>query len=423
MKRYRESEGEALFTKLKQRKVRQSFALYGEVSALMEKVANEGDEALIALTAKFDDIESDELSVSTERMRLAYENAEKAYVDALKIAIRNIRDFHTPQIQSGYELKSGGVRMGQRVLPIERVGLYVPGGEAAYPSTLLMNAIPAQLAGTKEIVVVTPPQKDQRKLDAVLTAAYMLGITEMYLVGGVQAIAALTYGTETIRPVDKICGPGNKYVATAKKIAFGDVAIDMIAGPSEIMVVSDGSQPISFIAADLIAQLEHDREAMAVLLTTSEDEWQSIETEVRKQLSLLKNPLLATEAFEANAYIVLCSSVFEMLRIANRVAPEHLELMIDDPDQYLDVISSAGAVFLGAYTPETLGDYLAGPNHTLPTTGSARYASPLGTYDFQKRINYLKYDKATLSGVRDALMAFTDKEGLDGHGRAVTVRI
>lgn len=423
MKRYRKSEIEELFIKLKQRKFRQSSALYGEVSALMEKVAIEGDEALIELTARFDDILSNELCVSPERMRCAYENADKAYIEALELAIKNISEYHGPQLQRGYEIKSDGVRMGQRVLPIERIGIYVPGGEAAYPSTLIMNAIPAQIAGTKEIVVVTPPQKNHGKLDAVLTVAYMLGITEVYLVGGVQAIAALTYGTETIKPVDKICGPGNKYVATAKKIAYGDVAIDMIAGPSEIMVLSDGTKPISFIAADLIAQLEHDQEAMAILLTTSEVEWQSIEFEIRKQLALFKNPRLAMEAFEENAFAVLCDSEDTVVEIANRVAPEHLELMVDQPESMLEQITSAGAVFLGAYTPETLGDYLAGPNHTLPTTGSARFASPLGTYDFQKRINYLKYDKTALTGVREALMVFTDKEGLDGHGRAVAVRV
>lgn len=423
MKRYDQTNSDALFIKLKQRKAGQGINLYPEVSQLIEKVIAEGDRALIELTSQFDGITLNELKVNPTLMKQAFDKADREYIKALERAIENIRQFHEPQKINPYEIAEKDKKMGQRILPIERVGIYVPGGEAAYPSTLLMNVIPAQIAGVNEIVVVTPPQKNPEKLDAILTAAFMLGIREMYFVGGVQAIAALAYGTESIRPVDKICGPGNKYVSTAKRIVFGDVDIDMIAGPSEILIISDGSMPISYIAADMIAQLEHDTEAMAILLTTSEKEWQSIQDEVEKQLMALKNNTVAIKAYKENAYVVLCESVNQMIEISNKVAPEHLELMLENADEWLTSINSAGAIFLGAYTPETLGDYLAGPNHTLPTTGNARFASPLGTYDFQKRINYLRYEQSALSDVRDELIVFTEKEGLYGHGRAVAIRL
>jgi histidinol dehydrogenase len=423
VKRFDQKTLDALFKGLKQRKTRQGTGLFAEVSPLIEKVISGGDKALFELTARFDGVHLNQLRVDPIEMKQAYDRADRLYIDALEQAIVNIRKFHLPQVIQPYCLKEDGKQMGQRILPIERVGVYVPGGEASYPSTLLMNVIPAQIAGVNEIVIVTPPPKSSEKRDSILVAAHMLGIREMYLVGGVQAIAALAYGTETIEPVDKICGPGNKYVSTAKKIVFGDVAIDMIAGPSEILILSDGSKPISYIAADMIAQLEHDSEAMAILLTTSLTEWQSIQGEMDVQLSKLKNQGIVSEAYKDNAYAVLCDSVQNMIALSNRIAPEHLELMIENPEEILECISSAGAIFLGAYTPETLGDYMAGPNHTLPTTGNARFASPLGTYDFQKRINYLYYDKKALSEVRDLLIKFTEKEGLPGHGRAVEIRV
>jgi histidinol dehydrogenase len=423
MKLYNYAFSSELYSEINKRKKRQTFSLYPVVSEIIENVIENGDKALSEYSIKFDGISPDSICVSKKMMKDAYDEAEPQFIEALQIAIENIFDFHKPQLLKGYEITHEKKFMGQKVKALNRVGIYVPGGDAAYPSTLLMNVIPAKIAGVKEIVITTPPQKDIKKLKPLLVAANMLGIEEFYLVGGVQAIAALAYGTETISPVDKITGPGNQYVTAAKKLVYGDVAIDMIAGPSEVLIISDGKVPLSFIVADLLAQLEHDAEAMAILLTISEEEVKRIESEISRQVEDLLRKENVTKALNKSTYVVKCESIAEMVEMSNKIAPEHLELLVENPVEVLADITNAGAVFLGAFTPEALGDYTAGPNHTLPTTGSARYASPLGTYDFQKRMNYLYYDESELAKVSAYIDIFTKKERLQAHGKAVSIRI
>lgn len=423
MKFYDSKKLSPVFQEIKKRKKRQSLSLYPRVSLIIEQVIEKGDEAIRLYTKTYDDISLANIRVAKEEMKRAYDRAEPLYIQALELAIENITIFHQPQLLKGYEIANDHKTMGQKVQALRRVGIYVPGGEAAYPSTLLMNVIPAQIAGVKEIVVVTPPQKNAENLENLLVAAYMLEVEELYLVGGVQAIAALAYGTQTISPVDKITGPGNQFVTAAKKLVYGDVDIDMIAGPSEIMILSDGSLSIKLIVADMLAQLEHDREAMAILLTTSPKDMEEIEEEIKKQVKNLMRKENINLALEHNTFIVKCDSLIEMIALANKIAPEHLELLIAEPTKSLNQITDAGAVFLGEYTPEALGDYIAGPNHTLPTTGSARYRSPLGTYDFQKRMNYLYCDKTELKQMSVYTDIFTKKERLEAHGKAVTIRL
>lgn len=423
MKFYNSKISNSLFQEIKKRKKRQSMSLYPLVSEIIDEVIENGDEAIRRYTKIYDDSSILDIRVSKEEMKMAYDRADSLYIDALELAIENITIFHQPQLLKGYEIVTNHKTMGQKVRPLKRVGIYVPGGEAAYPSTLLMNVIPAKIAGVEEIVVVTPPQKDHEKLDNLLVAAYMLEVEELYLVGGVQAIAALTYGTQTISPVDKITGLGNQYVTAAKKLVYGDVAIDMIAGPSEVMIISDGTASLKLIVADMLAQLEHDKEAMAILLTISQQEIDDIEDELQKQVKELERTENIKRALEQNTFIVKCESLVEMIQLANKIAPEHLELLIEDPTKFLDQITDAGAIFLGKYTPEALGDYIAGPNHTLPTTGSARFQSPLGTYDFQKRINYLYCDQTQLEQMSVYTDIFTKKERLEAHGKAVRVRL
>lgn len=407
---------------LKKRSMQQSFNLFHTVVPIIETVIARGDDALFEYNLKFDGVSDKTLCVDKEQMKAAFMRAEKGFIEALILARDNIVKFHEAQGLIGYDQVSIGKQMGQIIKPLERVGIYVPGGEAAYPSTLLMNVIPAKIAGVKEIVIATPPQKDPEKLEALLTAMHLLDINEAYLVGGVQAIAALAYGTQTIRPVDKITGPGNQYVTAAKKWVFGDVGIDMIAGPSEILIISDGSSPLSYIASDMLAQLEHDTLAKAILLTTSETDFEGIHQMLLTQAASLSRQSIVRQALAQNVEIVKCDTIEQAIEIANQVAPEHLELLVLKPFDTLKKIRNAGAVFLGAYTPETLGDYTAGPNHTLPTMGSARFTSPLGTYDFQKRMNYLFYDANALQNDRLAIEVFTQKERLQAHGKAVSIR-
>ena len=416
-------ELEGFYRALKTRKTRQSLDLMPSVWRIIESVVETGDAAVMEATEKFDGVTLDALRVTEEALESAFETSELSYISALDVAIENIRRFHAPQVQKGYELRDKDTYMGQKVGPISRVGIYVPGGAAVYPSTLLMNAIPAQLAGVNEIVVVTPPQKNLESLKAIYAAAYRLGIREVYQIGGVQAIAALAYGTESIKPVQKITGPGNQYVTLAKKLVFGDVAIDMIAGPSEVLIVSDGQTPIKYIAADLLAQLEHDREAMAVLLTTSEVEVEVLEAELIVQSKMLTRAEDILVALSQNVFVIRCASVAEMVCIANQVAPEHLEWLVSDNEDAMDGIVNAGALFVGPYTPEALGDYLAGPNHTLPTTGTAKFSSPLGVYDFQKRMNYLYYGREAFERAAAHVVKFAEKEGLDAHGKSISIRL
>lgn len=423
MRRFDETTFDELLKLAKQRRMRQSLALYPAVEAIIADVTERGDDALKDYSTKFDGISPETLRVPISQLKQAYEDIEPDFRAAMAMAIKNIRTFHDAQRLQGYALSQGGVDMGQIVQPIDRVGIYVPGGEAAYPSTLLMNVIPAQLAGVPEIAVFTPPQRDVAKLLPILAAAYAVGITELYLVGGVQAVAAMAYGTESIKAVDKITGPGNQYVTAAKKLVFGDVGIDMIAGPSEVMIVSDGHQSPECISADLLAQMEHDKEAMALVVTLSGDEADAIETQLITQIKALNKPAIAQAAYENNTFICTCKTLEQAMALVNQLAPEHLELLTEDPKSLLNGVRHAGAVFLGAYTPEALGDYVAGPNHTLPTTGSARFSSPLGTYDFQKRINYLSYTQAAFANAADAVMTFARKEQLEAHGKAIEKRL
>lgn len=423
MKRFDETTFDELLKRAKQRRMRQSLALYPAVEAIISDVAERGDAALKEYSAKFDGISPETQRVPISRLMQAYEDIEPDFRAAMAMAIKNIRTFHDAQRLQGYALSQGDVDMGQIVQPLDRVGIYVPGGEAAYPSTLLMNVIPAQLAGVPEIAVFTPPQKDVAKLLPILAAAYAVGVTELYLVGGVQAVAAMAYGTESIKAVDKITGPGNQYVTAAKKLVFGDVGIDMIAGPSEVMIVSDGRQSPECIAADLLAQMEHDKEAMALVVTLSAEEAEAINVQLLAQIKALSKPTIAQAAYENNTFICTSKTLEQAMALVNQLAPEHLELLTEDPKSLLNGVRHAGAVFLGAYTPEALGDYVAGPNHTLPTTGSARFSSPLGTYDFQKRINYLNYTQAAFANAADAVMTFARKEQLEAHGKAIEKRL
>lgn len=407
---------------LAKKSMQQNFALFQTVVPIIEAVIERGDAALYDYNLKFDGVLEKTLKVSKAQMREAYNRADARFIEALILAKNNIEKFHEAQRLSGYDQYDTSKQMGQIIMPLRRVGIYVPGGEAAYPSTLLMNVIPAKIAGVEEIVIVTPPQKEPEKLEALLTAMHLLEIEEAYLVGGVQAIAALAYGTQTIMPVDKITGPGNQYVTAAKKWVFGDVGIDMIAGPSEILIISDGTVPLCYVASDMLAQLEHDTQARAILLTTSKVEADGMKQMLMSQSADLSRQTIISQSLAENVEIVLCETLEEAVEIANKIAPEHLELLVSEPFEYLKTIRNAGAVFLGAYTPETVGDYTAGPNHTLPTMGSARFTSPLGTYDFQKRMNYLYYDATALENDRAAIEILTEKERLQAHGKAVTLR-
>lgn len=407
---------------LAKKSMQQNFALFQTVVPIIEALIERGDAALFEYNLKFDGVSDQTLKVSKAQMLDAYNRADARFIEALILAKNNIEKFHEAQRLNGYDQYDVGKQMGQIIMPIRRVGIYVPGGEAAYPSTLLMNVIPARIAGVEEIVIVTPPQKAPEKLEALLTAMHLLEIEEAYLVGGVQAIAALAYGTQTIKPVDKITGPGNQYVTAAKKWVFGDVGIDMIAGPSEILILSDGTVPLSYVASDMLAQLEHDTQARAILLTTSKVEADGIKQMLMSQSAELSRQTIVSQSLAENVDIVRCETLEQAVEIANKIAPEHLELLVAEPFEYLKTIRNAGAVFLGAYTPETVGDYTAGPNHTLPTMGSARYTSPLGTYDFQKRMNYLYYDATALENDCAAIEILTEKERLQAHGKAVTLR-
>ncbi|MBO6020184.1 MAG: histidinol dehydrogenase, partial [Clostridia bacterium] len=330
---------------------------------------------------------------------------------------------HEKQVRPGFIIsEKEGVVTGQKVTPIERVGLYVPGGTAAYPSTVLMDAIPAKIAGCAEIVMTTPPGKDGKVNPAILAAADVAGVDRIFKVGGAQAIAALAYGTESVPKVDKIVGPGNAFVAEAKKQVFGVVSIDMIAGPSEILVVADGTCNPAYVAADLLSQAEHDKNASAVLVTDSPELALSVQTELERQIAQLPRREIARASIDKNGKIIVCDDLREALAVSNDIAPEHLELSLDNPFDYLDAVKNAGSIFLGKYCPEALGDYFAGPNHTLPTGGTARFSSPLSVDDFVKKSQFTYYTSDALASVSDKIALFAGKEGLDAHARSVTVR-
>ncbi len=393
------------------------------VSDIISDIAVRGDIALKEYTERFDKCSLEDLQVSKDEIERALNEIEPSFVDILREAAENIRVFHEKQVRNGFiQPNPDGSVVGQRIIPLEKVGLYVPGGTAAYPSTVLMDAIPAKVAGCKEIVVVTPPDKNGKVPSAILAAASIAGVDKIFKVGGAQAVAALAYGTETIPKVDKIAGPGNMYVAEAKRQVYGRVDIDMIAGPSEILVIADGNSDARIIAADLLSQAEHDKNASAVLVTDSIDVANNVKDELERQIALLDRAEIARESIDKNGLIIVTSSIDIAIDIANEIAPEHLELSVDEPFKWLGRVNNAGSVFLGRYCPEALGDYFAGPNHTLPTSGTARFSSPLSVDDFVKKSQYIYYTEDALRSVYKKVAAFAEKEGLTAHAKSALSR-
>ncbi len=395
----------------------------GIVAEILQNVAKKGDVALTEYAEKFDGVALTSLEVTTEEIDAAYQAADKQFLAVVEEAAENIRAFHIRQKREGFRLeKENGVVVGQKITPVDRAGLYVPGGTAAYPSTVLMNAIPAKIAGVKEIVMVTPPSKTGGVNPDILAAAKVAGVTRIFKVGGAQAIAALAYGTESVPKVDKIVGPGNAFVAEAKKQVFGKVSIDMIAGPSEILVVADGNNNPAHIAADLLSQAEHDKMASAVLVTNDLAFAKAVSEELERQIPQLPRKEIARKSIDDNGKIIVASDLTQAIAIANEIAPEHLELCVDEPFAYLDEVRHAGSVFLGRHCPEAVGDYFAGPNHTLPTSGTARFSSPLSVDDFIKKTQFCYYPADALYAAADKIDLFAQKEGLQAHGKSVTIR-
>lgn len=393
------------------------------VADIIADVKENGDRAVKAYCAKFDKAELTSLEVTPEEIQAAVSQVEPEFLDILREAAENIRAFHSRQVRNSFVIADKpGIVLGQKITPIEKVGVYVPGGTAAYPSTVLMDTIPAKIAGCPQLVMVTPPGRDGKVNPAILAAASIAGVNRIFKVGGAQAIAALAYGTETIPRVDKIVGPGNAFVAEAKKQVFGRVSIDMIAGPSEILVIADGKSNPVHVAADLLSQAEHDKLASAVLVTDSEELALAVQAELERQLPLLPRQEIARASIENNGKIIVAETLMAGIEIANEIAPEHLELQVDDPFSYLDAIQNAGSIFLGRSCPEALGDYFAGPNHTLPTSGTARFSNPLSVDDFVKKSQFSYYTPEALAKAADKIAAFAEKEGLRAHGRSVTIR-
>lgn len=391
------------------------------VAAIVEDVKERGDEAVREYSLKFDGW-AGEMPVSESEWAEGAAKCDAFLLQVMKEAAQNIADFHGRQIPQGFEVeKENGVILGQKVTPLERVGIYVPGGTAAYPSTVLMNAVPASVAGVKEIIMVTPAKEGRIKPE-ILAAAKIAGVTKIFKVGGAQAIAALAYGTQTIPAVDKITGPGNIYVATAKKLVYGQVDIDMIAGPSEILVIADESADAERAAADMLSQAEHDVLASAVMVTTSARLAELVAAEIERQLAELPRREIAQRSIEDNGRVIVAESLDDVVEIANALAPEHLEVYTSDPFALLPRLVNAGSIFLGGYTPEPVGDYFAGPNHTLPTSGTARFSSPLSGADFVKRSSYIHYTKEALKEAGEKIAAFAESEGLQAHANAVRIR-
>lgn len=395
----------------------------GVVASIIADVIVNKDAALKAYAEKFDGVKLESLEVTQAEIDEAYAKVDKEFIAILEEAAENIRAFHSRQVREGFVLEQeNGIVIGQKVTPIEKVGLYVPGGTAAYPSTVLMDSIPAKIAGCKEIVMVTPPAKDGGVNMNILAAAKVAGVDRIFKVGGAQAVAALAYGTESIPKVDKIVGPGNAYVAEAKRQVFGKVSIDMIAGPSDILVVADDSCDAEFVAADLLSQAEHDKMASAVLVTNSELFAQKVSDALERQIPELLRAEIARKSIDDHGKIIIAENLEVAIDIANEIAPEHLELCVDEPFAYLDKIKHAGSVFLGKYCPEVLGDYFAGPNHTLPTSGTAKFSSPLSVDDFVKKTQFSYYTEEALKKVADKISLFANTEGLQAHGKSATIR-
>ena len=393
------------------------------VAEIIENVKKDKDKALIAYSEKFDGVKLDALEVSREEIDEAFGSVDEKFINILKSAAENIYAFHSRQVRNSFLINDkDGVVIGQKVIPIEKVGLYVPGGTAAYPSSVLMNCVPAKIAGCKEIIMVTPPSKNGKVNPHILAAAAVAGVDRVFKVGGAQAIAALAYGTESVPKVDKIVGPGNAFVAEAKKQVFGRVSIDMIAGPSEILVIADGTCNAKYVAADLLSQAEHDRMASAVLVTDCEKLASDVSAELERQIPMLERAEIARTSIDNNGKIIITKSIDEAVEVANSIAPEHLEICVDEPFMYLDKIKHAGSIFMGKYCPEALGDYMAGPNHTLPTSGTARFSSPLSVDDFVKKTQFSYFTKDALRKVARDVEYFANKEGLGAHAKSAVIR-
>lgn len=398
------------------------FEIEKTVSEIIQNVAQNGDQAVRDYERKFDSVNLANFSIPAFQLDQALDSIDEDLRAALELAKQNITSFHKQEIENSFvDVSTPGIMRGEKITPLASVGLYVPGGTAAYPSTILMCGIPAKLAGVKRVVMVTPPQPAGIN-PAVLAAAKPAGVDEVYQVGGAQAIAALAYGTETIPAVDKIMGPGNIFVATAKKQVFGKVAIDMVAGPSEIGILADESANAKEIAADLLSQAEHDKRARAMLITNSKSLAEAVSKEIERQLSTLPRQEIARTSIEDRGFIAVMENTAEMFELMNDVAPEHLEVQLKNPTQYLGLIKNAGSVFLGRYASEPLGDYVAGPNHVLPTGGTARFASPLGVYDFVKRTQFIQFDRQNLKADLKAITKLARTEGLEAHARAIEAR-
>lgn len=417
------SAEKALLNSLRQRSGETDKKVTASVTEILENVKARGDEAVKEYTLKFDGRCPEHMEVTRAQMDQAVADADPRFVEALTNAMENIKEFHSRQKQQSFiDAKLNGVIMGQRIRGLKRVGLYVPGGTAAYPSSVLMNAVPAKIAGVEEIIMVTPPLKDGTANPDILVAAALAGVDRIFLMGGAQAVAALAYGTETIPKVDKIVGPGNIYVATAKRILYGVVDIDMIAGPSEILVMADSTANPKFLAADLMSQAEHDVLASSILLTTDQTVAEETMKELERQMALLSRNEIIEKSLRDYGAIIVCRSVDEMVDMANELAPEHLEVMMENPLQYLGRLDNAGSVFLGQYAPEPLGDYYAGPNHVLPTSGTARFFSPLGVDSFIKKSSYIYYTEDALRAAHDDIVCIAEREQLTAHANSIKVR-
>lgn len=414
---------EILISQLKERSGEVDKAVTAAVSEILENVKKNGDKAVCEYTVKFDGKAPEKAEISKEEIDAAVEQCDKFFLESLKKAALNIKDFHARQKQQSWlTTKENGVILGQRVRGLSRVGIYVPGGTAAYPSSVLMNAIPAKIAGVGEIIMVTPPAKDGKPNPDILAAAKIAGVDRVFLMGGAQAVAALAFGTETVPKVDKIVGPGNIFVATAKKLLYGTVDIDMVAGPSEILIVADESANPKFLAADLMSQAEHDVLASSILITTSTKIAEETKAELKRQCAALSRKDIIEKSLKNFGAIIICDSMDKAVNFANRLAPEHLEMCVENPMEYIGRMDNAGSVFLGNFSPEPLGDYFAGPNHVLPTSGTARFFSPLSVDSFIKKSSFIYYTEDALKAEKDNVISLAETEGLTAHANSIKVR-
>ena len=421
---YSKYEKNNLLKILEERNNTKSNNIEDKVRNIIETVKDYGDRALINFTKQFDNIMLEDLRVTEDEIEEVYNSVDKEFIDILKESKENIKAYHEKQKKLDYiYTKENGVYMGQRIIPIESVGVYVPGGKAAYPSSVLMNVIPAKIAGVKKIVMVTPPSLNGEVNKNILAAAKISGVDEVFKVGGAQAIAALAYGTETIEAVCTIVGPGNAYVAEAKRQVYGKVGIDMIAGPSEVLIIADEAANEKFIAADLMAQAEHDEMASSILITTSMNLAKKVNNEVKVKVEDLDRKEIVKKSLQSYGKIIVCNNIDECIDISNKISPEHLEILLKNPMEYLEKIKNAGSIFLGEYTPEPMGDYFAGTNHVLPTCRSARFSSPLSLDTFTKKSSYLYYSKEALLNCGEKVVKFAKEEGLTAHGNSIKVRL